>query len=212
MTRQQIVGAILEQRVVAIVRLPDAQWTRSVVEAIHAGGVQCVEISLTTPGALRTIAELRGRAPTLTIGAGTVCTDADAEDALAAGAQFLVSPVTEPRLVKLAHAREAPILMGALTPTEIHASHRAGADLIKLFPASAVTPDYLSAIAGPFPQIRLVPTGGVGADNAAEWIASGAVALGVGGRMTDADAIRAGDFARLSDAARELLAAARAAG
>ena len=201
----EVLQAILEQKVIAIVRLDSAARAVAVVETIHDAGIRCVEVSLTTPGALRAITEVRERLPGVRIGAGTVCTRRDADDALAAGASFLVTPITATELVDVAHAKDAPIVLGAFTPTEIHGAHAAGADLVKLFPASAVTPEYLRAVRAPLPDVRLVPTGGVDARNALDWLRRGAVAVGVGGSLTDPAVVATGDLAPLARAARHLL-------
>ena len=210
MDRTEILAAILRERVIGIVRLGDASRVFPVVEAIHAGGAGCIEVSLTTPGALAIIREIGERLPGVVIGAGTVCSPESAEAAVGAGARFLVTPVTLPDLVPLAHSLGVPIAMGAFTPTEIHAAHAAGAELIKLFPASSLTPGYLRAVLAPFPDLRLVPTGGVDADNAGEWLAAGAVALGVGGGLTASAAIAAGRYDDLTAYARRLMRSVRA--
>lgn len=205
MPRDETVSAILRERVIAIVRLGGAERVVPVVAAIHEGGVRCVEVSLTTPGALDAIAEAGERLPGALIGAGTVCTPAEAEACVRAGARFLVTPVTLPELVEAAHGLGVPIAMGAFSPTEIHLAHRAGADLVKLFPASSLEPGYLRAVRAPFPDLRLVPTGGVDVRNAREWLAAGAAALGIGGGLTDAGAIAAGRYHELTEHARLLM-------
>jgi 2-dehydro-3-deoxyphosphogluconate aldolase/(4S)-4-hydroxy-2-oxoglutarate aldolase len=179
------------------------------VAAIHAGGVRCIEVSLTTPGALEAIAEIRERLPEVEVGAGTVLTREELDSCVRVGARFIVTPVTLPELVAPAHAHGVPIVMGAFTPTEIYTAHEAGADLVKLFPAGSLEPGYLRAVRAPFPALRLVPTGGIDAGNAREWLAAGAVALGVGGSLTDAGAIAAGRLGELTESARRLLQATR---
>lgn len=212
MDRNSTLDVILRERVIGIVRLHDAAPVVPVVEAIHEGGVHCIEVSLTTPGALDGIREIRARNPELLIGAGTVCSEESAAAAIEAGARFLVTPVTIPTLIGIAHSAGLPIAMGAFTPTEAHAAHGAGADLVKLFPASSLTPGYLRALLAPLPDLRLVPTGGVNAENAAEWLRAGAVALGVGGGLTATDAVAARRFDRLTDYARRLMQSLDAAG
>jgi 2-dehydro-3-deoxyphosphogluconate aldolase/(4S)-4-hydroxy-2-oxoglutarate aldolase len=206
MQRTEIVATILRERVIGIVRLKDASRVVPVVEAIHAGGVACIEVSLTTPGALDAVRAIRETLPEVLIGAGTVCTPEQAAAAARAGARFLVTPVTLPDLVHLAHSLDVPVAMGAFTPTEIHTAHQAGADLVKVFPASSVDPGYIRAVRAPFPDLRLVPTGGVGVENAGEWLAAGAVALGIGGGLTNGAAIAAGRYHELTDYAARLMA------
>lgn len=205
MQRPEIVEGILREKLIGIVRLASAASVVRVVEAIHAGGLRHIEVSLTTPGALEAIREIRERLPGVVIGAGTVYTPESAAAAVRAGARFLVTPVTVPELVKLAHSLDVPIAMGAFTPTEIHTAHRSGADLVKVFPASSVDPGYIRAVRAPFPDLRLVPTGGVGVANAGDWLAAGAVALGVGGGLTNGAAIAAGRFDEITEHARRLV-------
>lgn len=206
MTRDELLAAILADRVIGIVRLDRSEGVVEVVRAIVAGGVRCVEVSLTTPGAREAISDLASHLPDALIGAGTVTTAAELDACVEAGARFIVTPVTLPDLVSRAHHHGVPIAMGAFSPTEIHLAHRAGADLIKLFPASAFDPSYLKAVRAPFPELRLVPTGGVDSGNARAWLNAGAAALGVGGGLTDPAAIAAGRYDRLTEHARELMA------
>lgn len=206
MDRTATLATLLRERVIGIVRLNESERVLPVLQAIHAGGVKCVEVSLTTPDALGAIRAARDRLPDAIIGAGTVCTPESAEAAVRAGASFLVTPVTVPELVRLAHSLDVPIAMGAFTPTEIHTADAAGADLIKLFPASSLTPGFVRAVLAPFPALRLVPTGGVGAENAREWLSAGAVALGVGGGLTRAAAVAEGKYEELTEYARRLMA------
>jgi 2-dehydro-3-deoxyphosphogluconate aldolase/(4S)-4-hydroxy-2-oxoglutarate aldolase len=209
MQREATVAAILEQKLIGIVRLGSAREVVPVVRAIHAGGIGCIEVSLTTPGALAAIADIRARLPEVLVGAGTVCSPEEAAACVEAGARFLVTPVTLPALVDAAHALGVPIVMGAFTPTEIHVAHAAGAELVKLFPAGSLEPGYLRAVLAPFPALRLVPTGGIDASNARAWLEAGAVALGVGGSLTDAAAIAAGRFDELTGHARRVVQAVR---
>jgi 2-dehydro-3-deoxyphosphogluconate aldolase / (4S)-4-hydroxy-2-oxoglutarate aldolase len=207
MQRQETTRAILTGRIIAILRLESATSAVELVRAIHAGGITCIEVSLNTPGAVEVIAEVAERLPEVVIGAGTVCTPEEARSVLDAGSRFLVSPATLPELIPISHAAGAPIAMGAFSPTEMYTATRAGADFVKLFPATAVTPDYLKAVLAPFPTLRVVPTGGIDAGNAATWLAHGAVALGVGGSLTDRRLIDAGRFDEITRHARDLMGA-----
>lgn len=206
MARETTQEALIRERVIAIVRVERDDLALRVAVSLHAGGIACLEVALTTPGALEAMRELSRRLPDLHLGAGTVCTTAEVEASARAGARFIVTPVTLPELVDAAHAHDMAVAMGAFSPTEIHTADRAGADLIKLFPAASVGPDYLRAVRAPFPRLRLVPTGGVGLHNASDWLAAGAVALGVGGALTDPSAITGGRYDELTDRARRLLA------
>lgn len=187
MTRAEVVARIRARRVVAIVRC--AEPARVGAEVIE-GGVDVVEVPLNVPGALAAISSLVAAFPSALIGAGTVMSAADASAALDAGARFLLSPVLVPEVVAAAHAAGAAAVPGAFTPTEIDACTRAGADLVKLFPADRLTPADLRTLLAALPDARLLPTGGISAANAADWLAAGAVAVGVGGALT-ADPARA---------------------
>jgi 2-dehydro-3-deoxyphosphogluconate aldolase / (4S)-4-hydroxy-2-oxoglutarate aldolase len=171
---------ISARRVVAILRCPDPV---AVGTAVIEGGVDVVEVPLNVPGALSAISSLSAL-PGALVGAGTVMTAADASAALGAGARFLLSPVLRPEVIEAAHAAGAAAVPGAFTPTEIDACMRAGADLVKLFPADRLTPADLRTLLAALPDARLLPTGGISAANAAEWLAAGAVAVGVGGALT----------------------------
>jgi len=173
---------ICARRVVAILRCADPV---AVGTAVIAGGVDVVEVPLNVPGALDAISVLSALSGAL-VGAGTVMTAADARFALDAGARFLLSPVLRPEVVDAAHAAGAAAIPGAFTPTEIDACMRAGADLVKLFPADRLTPADLRTLLAALPGAKLVPTGGISAANAADWLAAGAVAVGVGGALTSA--------------------------
>lgn len=193
-----VAARIAERRLVAILRCEEP--ARVGAELIERG-VDAVEVPLGVPGALDAISSLANSFPAALVGAGTVMTAADAERALDAGARFLLSPVLRPEVVEAAHAADAAAVPGAFTPTEIDACMRAGADLVKLFPADRLAPADLRALLAALPDARLLPTGGISGANAAEWLAAGAVAVGVGGALT-----------REPERAGELLAALRRSG
>ena len=181
MTRSDVVERIVARRVVAILRCSEPERAGT---AVIEGGVDVVEIPLGVPGALTAISSLSASFPSALVGAGTVMSAADASAALNAGARFLLSPVLRPEVVAAAHAAGAAAVPGAFTPTEIDACMRAGADLVKLFPADRLTPADVRALLAALPDARLLPTGGITAGNAADWLAAGAVAVGVGGALT----------------------------
>lgn len=181
MTRGEVVARICARRVVGILRCDEPL---RVGTAVIEEGVDVVEVPLCVPGALTAISSLSTSFPSALVGAGTVMRAADARAALDAGASFLLSPVLRPEIVEAAHARGAAAVPGAFTPTEIDACIRAGADLVKLFPADRLTPADLRVLLAALPDARLLPTGGISAANAAEWLAAGAVAVGVGGALT----------------------------
>lgn len=195
--REEFFQRVRSERVLAIVR-SDGDLA-GIVQALWEGGITLVEVALSSADALRTIERLASAG---TIGAGTVHSRADAERALEAGASFLVSPGTDPALVAWAAENDVPHLPGVFTPTEIEAARLLGAGPLKLFPASTGGPEYVSALLGPFPDVELVPTGGVTQDDAGAYLASGAVAVALGGALTGSD-----DGPRITHAAQTLLAA-----
>lgn len=196
-------GRFLEARIVAVVRLEQYDQALAVAQALLEGGVTAIEFTLTGAGALEAIAvasaALGDRAQ---IGVGTVLTPEMAEAAIDAGARFVVTPVVRPAVIATCRTRGVLSLCGALTPTEVLTAHEAGADMIKLFPARAVGPQYLRDLLGPLPGLRIVPTGGVDAGNARAYLEAGAVAVGIGGKLVAADVVAAGDWARVTAQAR----------
>jgi 2-dehydro-3-deoxyphosphogluconate aldolase/(4S)-4-hydroxy-2-oxoglutarate aldolase len=181
--RAEVVARIAARRVVAILRCEEPE---RVGATVIEGGLDVVEVPLGVRGALAAISSLSRSFPSALVGAGTVMGAAEAVAALDAGARFLLSPVLRPEVVAVAHEAGAAAVPGAFTPTEIDACMRAGADLVKLFPADRLTPADLRVLLAALPGARLLPTGGISAANAAEWLAAGAVAVGVGGALTRA--------------------------
>lgn len=203
---------ILDCGVIAIIRSSSADGLLEAAEAIVAGGINVIEYTLTTPDALRLVSAARERlGARALVGAGTVLDAGDAKMALTAGAQFIVLPALNSGAVEAAQNAGVPVIPGAYTPTEIVTAWRWGVDLVKLFPASAGGPAYLKAIGGPLPQVRLVPTGGVSAANAGDYIRAGAVAVAAGGNLADQTVIKEKAFNLLSAAASELLEEVRRA-
>jgi 2-dehydro-3-deoxyphosphogluconate aldolase/(4S)-4-hydroxy-2-oxoglutarate aldolase len=193
--------------VVAIVRGRRAEHLDAVLDVLVEAGIRSLEITLNTPGALEGIRRAIARFGTeTTVGAGTVRTVADVEDAVAAGARFLVSPHTDPALTARARELGVAYLPGAFTATEIVSAWNAGAAAVKLFPARLGGPRYLRDLREPLPDVPIVPTGGVSADNVAEWFAAGAVAVGVGGTLLG-DALDGGDLSALAERTAELVKA-----
>ncbi len=202
--RPRIPAPILEGRLIAIGRGLDPASTTAIGEALADAGIRAFEVTLNSRDALGAIRALRARldGDELLVGAGTILAVEEAEEAVAAGAQFLVSPHTDVSIVSWAADRGIPCFPGAFTPTEIHLAWRAGASAVKLFPSSAVGPAFVRDFRGPFPQIPLVPTGGVTAETAREFLAAGAVAVGLGGWL-----MGNGDPGAIGARAREAVAA-----
>lgn len=208
--RPPLPAGLVTGGVVAIARRLTADTAPHVADALVGGGVLAFEITLNEPvvGALRAIESVAGRAPALAIGAGTVLSIDSARLAIDAGATFLVMPHIDPELVAWATARGVPTLPGAFTPTEVLAAWRAGAAAVKLFPASVAGPAFVRECHGPFPDIPLVPSGGVTAERAADFIRAGAVAVGVGSWLVG-DAESSGVTARARQVVDAVTAARR---
>lgn len=202
--RPPIPAPILQGRLIAIGRGLDPASTTHIGEALADAGIRAFEVTLNSRDALGAIRALRARFrdDELLVGAGTILDVAEAEDAVQAGARFLVSPHTDVAIVSWAAERGIPCFPGAFTPTEIHAGWSAGASAVKLFPSSAVGPAFVRDFRGPFPQIPLVPTGGVTAESGREFLAAGAVAVGLGGWL-----MGDGDPSAIGARAREAVAA-----
>jgi 2-dehydro-3-deoxyphosphogluconate aldolase/(4S)-4-hydroxy-2-oxoglutarate aldolase len=200
--RIAVPDALSQTRVVAILRGVDAALTAEVAEALLAGGVRALEVTTNTPGALGTVSRLRvALGNRAVVGIGTVLDVAGARAAIDAGAEFLVCPHTDPAILDEAARRAVVCLPGALTATEVLLAWHAGAAAVKLFPAT-VGPAYLRALRGPLPDIPLVPTGGVTLDNAADWMAAGAFALGLGAALVDESLVAQRRFDALAQRAR----------
>jgi len=203
----------LTDRLVAIIRLRHDAPLARVAEALVAGGIRALEFTLTSPGAVPAITACRARfGDDIIVGAGTVLDEEEARRCLDAGAQFLVSPGFDPAVVTLAHERGALALPGALTPTEIMTAWRAGADVVKVFPARAFGPRYIADLLGPLPQVPLMPTGGVDETNVADYLRAGAVGVAVGGKLVAEDVVARADWDALTVRARVLVTAVRQVG
>jgi 2-dehydro-3-deoxyphosphogluconate aldolase / (4S)-4-hydroxy-2-oxoglutarate aldolase len=206
--RDLLLRRALAGRLVAIVRLRDGAALLEVAEALVEGGITSLEFTLTTPGAVEAIKRCRARfGETVVVGAGTVLDAADAHRCLEAGAQFVVSPGVDADVIAAARDGGVLAMPGAMTPTEIVTAWRAGADVVKVFPARALGPRYIADVLAPLPEVPLMPTGGVDATNAADYLRAGAVAVAVGGNLVDPAAVARADWAALTARARALVAA-----
>jgi 2-dehydro-3-deoxyphosphogluconate aldolase/(4S)-4-hydroxy-2-oxoglutarate aldolase len=210
--RQAVTAAIEEAGVVAVIRVQDATRLRAVVEALAEGGVRALEVTMTVPGATELIRELSSSLSNdVLLGAGTVLDPQTAARVVDAGAKFVVSPVFRPVMIDVCHRLGVPALPGCFSPTEILTAWETGADIVKVFPATALGPGFLTDVRGPLPHLKLMPTGGVTLDNAGDWIRAGAVAVGVGTALLDRAAIAAGNYSVLRDNAARIVAGIRAA-
>jgi 2-dehydro-3-deoxyphosphogluconate aldolase/(4S)-4-hydroxy-2-oxoglutarate aldolase len=214
--RTSIVAALEAAGVVAVIRLKDAGKLRGVVDALVDGGVRALEVTMTVPGAVDLIRAIKPTLPDgFLLGAGTVTDASTAARVIDAGASFVVSPVFRRDVLVEAHRHDVAALPGCFTPTEILDAWDAGADIVKVFPATALGPTFFKDLRGPLPQVKLMPTGGVTIENSGTWIQAGAVAIGIGTSLLDAAAIAADDFAVIAANARrtvENVARARKAG
>lgn len=209
---EELIRNIGEIGIIPVVRASSVEEANRAVEAICAGGISAVEITMTVPNAVSVIRELAQRRKDVLLGAGTVTSAAQAEACILAGAQFLVSPGLSPAVLAEAKNHSVLAIPGALTPTELMSAQEHGAAVIKIFPCGNVGgPKYLKSLKAPFPKAMLIPTGGVNAANAAEFIAAGAFALGVGADLVDAKALKEGNLEKISQAARELVSAVKSA-
>ena len=205
---------LCDKGIVAIVRAKSSGQLIDVARSLLAGGVDCIEITMTTPNALEVIRQCRKTVAGAMIGVGSVLDAATAAAAIEAGAQFVVSPVFVPGVLAKAHELDVPVVPGCFTPTEILNATNAGADLVKVFPAGVFGPEFIKAILAPMPHLKLTPTGGVDLNTAANWIAAGAVTLGVGSALVTKAALADGNFdeiRRLASQYVQIVAEARAA-
>ncbi len=213
MSKQKIVGQIESLGLVPVVRASSADEAMQAIDAIKAGGVNVLEITMTVPGAVKVIEQVADKyGSEVLVGAGTVLDPETARACLLAGAQFIVSPALNLATIELCHRYSAPICPGVLTPTEVITAWSAGVDFVKVFPCGSVGgASYVKNLKGPFPQVKIIPTGGVSLTTAADFIKAGAAALGVGTDLVDVKAIREGNSALVTERARQFVEIVREA-
>lgn len=206
MTRYEIVQKLIHGGAVAVVRMGDSKKLMKVAEAILKGGVSAVEITMTTPNALKVIEEAtKELGKDVQIGVGSVLDAETARLAIDAGATYVVSPIFKAEIIQTAHSHDVPAMPGAFSPTEILLAHEVGADIVKVFPADVVGMDFFKAVLAPMPHLRLMPTGGVTLTNAGDWLIAGACAVGVGSALLDKRAIAEEKYSVLTDNAKILM-------
>lgn len=204
MSRDATLSRMIHSGVVAVLRAPNGEILTDVASALLAGGVEAIEVTFTVPGAHRVIEHVADRlGDKILLGAGTVLDPETARIALLAGAQFVVSPTVNTKVIELCRRYDKAVLPGALTPTEVITAWEAGADIVKIFPSELTGPGYLKALRGPLPQVRMMPTGGVNLQTAADFLRAGACALGIGGSLVEPKAIANRDMARIESLARQ---------
>ena len=203
MTKAYLLEQLLATKIIAIIRLSSSDSVFELAKAVHKGGIRSIEITMGTPNALDEInklSQIEGVIP----GVGSVIDAKTAHAAIEAGAQFVVTPVSKPEVIRMAHQYDKPILSGAMTPSEILQAYEWGADVVKLFPAANFGLSYFKALKAPMPHLPIMPTGGVTVENAAEWLENGAVCLGVGSSLINKKLIAEKDFSGITAIARAM--------
>ncbi len=193
--------------IIAIIRHDRECDLLSAARALAKGGITAMEITLNTPDALSAISAVRAEVPGIRVGAGTILEVADAEKAIGAGAEFIVTPTVQPDSIRACRDANIPIVCGCMTPTEALTAHRAGADFLKVFPADSLGPAFIKAILGPMPFLKLVPTGGVSLGNIKDFFAAGSTAVAVGSHLVSRSMLESGDWAHLEEVASQFAAA-----
>ncbi|MCI0379491.1 MAG: bifunctional 4-hydroxy-2-oxoglutarate aldolase/2-dehydro-3-deoxy-phosphogluconate aldolase [Gemmataceae bacterium] len=212
MAKEDQLRQVLDCGIVAVVRSPDSQQLVEVARALADGGVSVVEITMTVPGALDVLRDVRkALGNRVLLGAGTVLDTETARAVLLAGAEYIVAPTVNLEVIRLCQRYDKLVMPGAFTPTEIVAAWESGADIVKVFPADVVGPAFFKALCGPLPHIRLMPTGGVDLATAAAFLKAGACCLGVGGQLVEPEAIAQRNFERIRDLARQYVAVVKQA-
>lgn len=207
MTKQEVLARVRTVGIVPVLRASSVDEALAIADAVLAGGIDILEITMTVPDALSVLRNAQRRYPQALIGAGTVMDAEEARACMAEGAQFVVSPALNLETIEVCRRESIAVFPGALTPTEIATAWKAGGDAIKVFPASAMGgASYLKSLKGPLPQIDLIPTGGVSTHTATDFLRAGAIALGVGSDLCDAAAIAAGNTAKITETARRYVA------
>ncbi|MFN8855389.1 MAG: bifunctional 4-hydroxy-2-oxoglutarate aldolase/2-dehydro-3-deoxy-phosphogluconate aldolase [Planctomycetaceae bacterium] len=207
MSRHSDLTRVLNSGIVAIIRSQSSEQLVEVAKALYEGGVDVLEVTFTVPNVLNIIAEVKkALGNKVLLGAGTVLDTETARAAILAGAEFIVSPAVNVDVIRLCNRYDKLIMPGAFTPTEIITAWDAGADVVKVFPADFVGPQFLKAIHGPLPQVRLMPTGGVNLDTIHDFLKAGACAVGLGGALVEPKAVAANDMARIKSLASQYVA------
>ena len=203
MTKASLLDQLLATKIIAIIRLSSSAYVFEFAKALQKGGIRAIEITMGTPNALEEInklSQIEGVIP----GVGSVLDAKTAQSAIEAGAQFVVTPVSKPEVIRMAHKYDKPILSGAMTPSEILQAYEWGADVVKLFPAANFGLSYFKALKAPMPNLPIMPTGGVTVENAAEWLENGAVCLGIGSSLINKKLIADKDFIGITAIARAM--------
>ena len=202
MKRKEVTNIILNAKLVVVIRTKDATEVPLIIAALVDAGVKVMEVTSNTPDFEKEIERARTQYPEILIGAGTIVSETLSKKAIDAGAQFLVTPSVEPEVAEYAHLKDVPVLMGAYSPTDVSLAIKAQADIVKLFPADILGIPYMKALIGPFDHVPFFAVGGIGIENAKDWIQAGARGLGIGGKLTK---LSGSDTSDITNAAKELL-------
>ena len=212
MTKPEIIQRLLDPGIIAIIRADSSEQLLRAAESLLAGGVTAMEVTMTTPNALQVIGDIAAKfGDRVLIGVGSVLDAETARAALLAGAEFVVTPVTRPEVIRLCNRYGKPIASGAFTPTECLLAYESGADFVKLFPADQAGPAYIKNILAPLPMLQIIPTGGVTPGTAGAFLQAGCVALGAGSALVSREILAKRDWKKLTTLAREFVQAVRAA-
>lgn len=212
MNKITTIRRITDSGIIAILRSPTGAKLIDAAKAVVTGGISAVEVTMTTPGALNIIRDTkRALGDSVCMGVGSVLDAETARSSLLAGAEFIVTPVVLPDVIRLANRYGVPVISGAMTPTEAFTAHELGSDFIKLFPAEALGAKFVKALLAPLPMLQVVPTGGVTPENIGEYIKAGAVAVGAGSQLVDQDLLDNGDFPKITKIASKYAAALKKA-
>ena len=204
-SKSEIISLLTDPGIIAVVRAQKTDQVLPLSEALIAGGVIAIEITMTTPNAIEAIREASQKISSRgVVGVGTVLDAESCRAAIQAGAEFVVSPILRPELVPICHAADRPVMLGAYTPTEAQLAHEAGADFIKIFPSDSLGPNYIRAIRAPLPHLRIIPTGIAKADDISQFIKAGCVGVGLGSLLVSSEILRTNNWSELTRSAKAL--------
>ena len=208
MNKSDVLARLKAEKVIALIRADSSASLLDCARALSAGGLNCIELTMTTPNAIELCAQVAKELPQVLLGLGTVLDAATARKGIAAGAKFIVTPCVRPAVIAACQEAGVPVLGGALTPTEVCTSWELGVDVVKIFPAEFFGAAYIKSLKGPFPKIQLLPTGGVTPETVGDFLKAGAFATAAGSALVAAAALKAGDWAAITARAKQFVAAA----
>lgn len=211
MSKSDILHRIKTEKVIALIRADSSASLLDCARALSAGGLNCIELTMTTPGAIELCAQVARELPQVLLGLGTVLDAETARAGIAAGAKFIVTPCLRPTVIAVCKEAGVPVLSGALTPTEAYTAHELGADVIKIFPAEYFGPAYIKSLKAPFPKLEFLPTGGVTPETVGDFLKAGAFATAAGSALVAPAALKSGDWAAITARAKQFVVAAAAA-